>query len=125
MGASVTVPEITAYLRVAVPYTYVANEFAANNPDDCAYVRLGAGYAPSEWTSKRRPAVQVLVRAKSASKADEIARAVYADLAGKTEFSFGATRVIKSIANQSAPIYLGKDANDRTMYSLNFTLTTI
>ncbi|MDQ0168775.1 hypothetical protein J2T19_000212 [Paenibacillus tundrae] len=88
-------------------------------------MRLGAGYAPSEWTSKRRPAVQVLVRAKSASKADEIARAVYVDLAGKTEFNFGTTRVIKCIANQSAPIYLGKDANERTMYSLNFTLTTI
>ncbi|WP_434750258.1 minor capsid protein [Paenibacillus amylolyticus] len=125
MGASITVPEITAYLRGAVPYTYVANEFAANNPDDCAYVRLGAGYAPSEWTSKRRPAVQVLVRAKSASKADQIASAIYEEIAGKSEFNFGATRVVKCMANQSAPIYLGKDANERTMYSLNFTLTTI
>ncbi|MGJ0440072.1 minor capsid protein [Paenibacillus polysaccharolyticus] len=121
---SVTVPDITAYLRVAVPYTYVANEFAANNPDDCAYVRLGGGYAPSEWTNKRRPAVQVLVRAKSASKADQIARAVYDDLTNKREFKFGDTRVVHCLANQSAPIYLGKDENERTMYSLNFTLTT-
>lgn len=121
---SVAVPDINAYLRLAVPYTYVANEFATANPDDCAFVRLGAGYAPSEWSNKRRPAVQVVVRAKSANKADQIVRAIYDDLTNKREFTFGDTRVVHCFANQSAPIYLGKDENDRTMYSINFTLTT-
>lgn len=119
------VPDITAYLRVAVPFTYVANEFATGNPDDCAYVRMSGGYEPSEWTSKRRPAFQVLVRAKSPAKATQIADAIYEDMASKGEFYFGSIRVVKCRANQSSPIYLGKDTNDRTMYSLNFTLTTI
>lgn len=119
------IPDITAYLRVSVPFTYVANEFAAGNPDDCAYVRMSGGYEPSEWTSKRRPAFQVLVRAKSSAKAAQIADAIFEDLASKGEFYFGTIRVVKCRANQSSPIYLGKDANDRTMFSLNFTLTTI
>ncbi|WP_405153128.1 minor capsid protein [Paenibacillus sp. FSL K6-0108] len=123
--ATLGITDITAYLRVAVPYTYVANEFAAGNPDDCAYVRMSGGYEPSEWTSKRRPAFQVLVRAKSSAKATQIADAIYEDLASKGEFYFGTVRIVKCRANQSSPIYLGKDANDRTMYSLNFTLTTI
>ncbi|KAA8750140.1 minor capsid protein [Paenibacillus sp. UASWS1643] len=123
--ATLGIPDITSYLRVSVPFTYVANEFAAGNPDDCAYVRMSGGYEPSEWTSKRRPAFQVLVRAKSPAKATQIADAIFDDLASKSEFNFGAIRIVKCRANQSSPIYLGKDTNERTMFSLNFTLTTI
>lgn len=120
-----TITEINGYLRQAVPYTYVANEFDAANSDDCAYVRMTGGYAPSQWTSKRKPSFQIVLRAKSARTADDKANEIYAHLHGLTEVMFGNTRIIKCIADQSSPIYLGKDANGRTQYSLNFTVTTI
>lgn len=119
-----TVPAINAYLRKSVPYTYVGNEFEAENPDDCAYTRLTGGFRPSEWTTKSKPSFQVVVRGKP-SVADTKAAEIYSHLHGRTEFHIGDTRIIKCIADQSSPIYLGKDANGRAMYSLNFTATTI
>lgn len=119
-----TIPELNTYLRKAVPYAYVGNEFAASNPDDCAYTRLTGGFRPSEWTSKSRPSFQIVVRGK-ASVADKKATEIYTHLNGKGEFYIGSTRVIHCLADQSTPIYLGKDTNGRTMYSLNFTVTTI
>ncbi|WP_018755200.1 minor capsid protein [Paenibacillus terrigena] len=120
-----SITDITDYLRRSVPYTYVANEFGATDTDDCAYVRLTGGYAPSQWTSKRKPSFQIVLRAKSAKTADARANEIYEELNGKTEFSFGTNRIIKCMADQSSPIYLGKDANGRPLYSINFTVTTI
>ncbi|MFW5434354.1 minor capsid protein [Paenibacillus apiarius] len=120
-----TVPEINAYLRQVVPYNYVGNEFESGNPDDCAYTRLTGGFSPSEWTSKSKPTFQIVVRAEKASVADAKATKIYEHFNGKAEFYIGDTRIIKCLANQSSPIYLGKDANGRAMYSLNFTVTTI
>lgn len=123
--ATLSVTDITAYLRVAVPYTYAANEFAGTSPDDCAFVRLTGGFKPSEWTSKAKPSFQIVVRAKLPQTAEAQANAIYEHLHRRAEFKFGVLRVVKCLADQSAPMYLGKDANGRAVYSLNFTITTI
>ncbi|WP_314587921.1 minor capsid protein [Paenibacillus terrigena] len=120
-----SITDITGYLRQAVPFVYVPNEFSATDPDDCAYVRLSGGFRPSEWTSKRKPSIQIVLRTKQASAAEPKANAIYAGLHRKIEFDLGGTRVVSCTADQSTPIFLGKDANGRTMYSLNFTITTI
>lgn len=120
-----SVPAINAHLRQAIPYPYVGNEFEASNPDNCAYTRLTGGFRPSEWTTKSKPSFQVVVRAVKTSTADTKATEIYSHLNGKGEFYIGTTRIIKCMADQSSPIYLGKDANGRVMYSLNFTVTTI
>lgn len=122
----VSVTDVTAFLRAAFPgWTFVANEFATNNPDDCAYVRMQSGFAPSEWTTKRRPGFQIVLRAKNPQDAEARSNAIFAALHGKTEFKLGNTRVIKCTSDQSAPIYLDKDANGRTLYSLNFNITIL
>lgn len=122
-----SVSEINAYLRTipGLGLTFVGNEFSATSPDDCAYTRITGGYAPSEWTSRARPSFQIVVRTKLASAAEPKANAIFADLHRKSEFSFGSTRVVKCVADQSAPLYLGKDESGRTLYSLNFTITTV
>ncbi|AIQ13631.1 minor capsid protein [Paenibacillus durus] len=121
-----TIAETNALLRTLIPgFTFVGNEFTSANPDDCAFMRINGGSAPSEWTPKSYPSVQVVVRAKSALTAETKANEIYAALHGKTEFTVGSQRVVKCLAEQSAPWYLGKDESARTMYSLNFTLTTI
>lgn len=123
---TISVTNVTAYLRAAFPaLTFVANEFIAGNPDDCAFVRMQPGFAPSEWTTKRIPGIQIVVRAKNPGDAEARANAIFADLHGKAEFSLGRIRVIKCKSDQSAPIYLGKDESGRTEYSLNFNITIL
>ena len=120
-----TVTDITGYLRQNITYAFVANEFATGNPDDCAYVRMSGGFRPSEWTSKKRPSFQIVLRSKSAKTADDKAYEIFELLNGLTEAQVGNTRVVKCIADQSSPLPLGKDENGRALYSLNFTVTTL
>lgn len=123
---TISVTNVTAYLRAAFPgLTFVANEFAATNPDDCAFVRMQPGFAPSEWTTKRIPGFQIVIRAKNPGDAEARSNAIFAELHGKSEFMIGPVRVIKCVSDQSAPIYLGKDESQRTMYSLNFNITIL
>ncbi|OMD27497.1 minor capsid protein [Paenibacillus odorifer] len=123
--ALLTVADINAAVRLIIPgFTVVGNDFVAANPDDCAYTRITGGPPPSEWSSVAYPSVQVVIRAKSMATAEAKANAIFEALHGKAEFIIGTTRVVKCLADQSAPWYLGPDANNRTLYSVNFTLTT-
>lgn len=122
---ALTLAEINAAVRLAMPgINVVGNDFAAGNPDDCAYVRITGGGAPSEWSSVARPSFQVIIRAKSAATAETKGNALIAAMHGKTEFMIGSTRAVKCLADQAAPWYLGPDENGRALYSVNFTLTT-
>jgi hypothetical protein len=122
---ALTLAGVNETIRLAIPgFTVVGNDFAAANPDDCAYTRITGGPPPSEWSSVAYPSVQVVIRAKSTATAEAKANAIFEALHGKAEFTIGTTRVVKSLADQSAPWYLGLDANNRALYSVNFTLTT-
>lgn len=121
----ISVTDITSYLRGAVLYSYGPNEFTTTSPDDAAIVRFTGGFKPSEWTSKSKPSFQILVRAKTAQVAEKIANEIHAHLHRKAEFDLGDMRVVKCLADQSTPLYLGLDANKRTVYSINFTITTL
>jgi hypothetical protein len=121
-----TIAELNALLRTLVAgIEIVGNDFGAKNPDDCAYVRINGGGRPNEWSSVSYPSIQVVIRAKKAPDAEAKANAFFTALHNKREFAVGTTRVIRSEAEQSAPFYLGVDENSRTMYSVNFTFTTV
>lgn len=122
---SLTLAELNAAVRLAMPgITVVGNEFIAANPDDCAYVRITGGGAPSEWSSVAHPSFQVIIRSKASANAEAKGNALIAALHRKTEYMIGSTRVVKCLADQSAPWYLGPDESGRALYSVNFTLTT-
>lgn len=122
---ALTLAEINATVRSAMPgYEVVGNDFTAENPDDCAYVRITGGGAPSEWSSVAYPAFQVVIRSKKAATAEAKGNALLSALHAKTEFMIGGTRVVKCLADQSTPWYLGPDENGRALYSINFTLRT-
>ncbi|MEK3836450.1 minor capsid protein [Paenibacillus sp. FSL R7-0128] len=122
---SLTLAELNAAVRLAMPgITVVGNEFIANNPDDCAYVRITGGGAPNEWSSIAHPSFQVIIRSKASANAEAKGNALIEALHRKTEFMIGSTRVVKCLAGQSAPWYLGPDESGRALYSVNFTLTT-
>ncbi|WP_151737242.1 minor capsid protein [Paenibacillus tengchongensis] len=120
-----TIAELNALLRTLVTgITIVGNDFAAANPDDCAYTRINGGRPPNEWSSVSRPSVQIVIRAKKSPDAEAKAYAFFNALHNRQEFAVGTTRVIRSEAEQSAPFYLGTDESARTLYSVNFTFTT-
>jgi len=122
---ALTLADINAAVRLAMPgITVVGNDFITGNPDDCAYVRITGGGPPSEWSSVAYPAFQVVIRAKLAATAEAKGNALIAALHGKAEFMLGSTRVVKCLADQSIPWYLGPDESARALYSVNFTLTT-
>lgn len=121
----ITVAEVNALVRSVIPgFTVVGNEFKTDNPDDCAYTRFTGGPPPNKWSSVAHPSIQIVIRAKTSLTAETKANEVFSALHSKTEFYIGKTRVIKCLAEQPTPWYLGTDSNSRTLYSINFTLTT-
>jgi len=121
----ISINDVKTAVNNAAPFTYYPNEFPGTAPDDCGYVRLYGGFRPSQWTGKMQPTLQVVVRAKSGITAEQKAWAVYGALNGRTNYAIGTQKISSSFADQSAPLYLGVDANNRPMYSVNFTLTYI
>lgn len=121
-----TVAELKSNINAAVPYTYYANEFAAQSANDAAYVRITPGFKPSEWTNIRKPSFQVVVRGAEANgpAAETKANAIWTYYHGKRDFLVGTTRIIHCVADQSAPMYLGRDSANRPLYSVNFTFVT-
>lgn len=116
--------DLINFLKSNIAYTFIANEFSANAPDDCAVVRLTGGLPPNKWVPVYRPSFQVLVRAKSTGTAEAKAQEIYDFLHGRKFFVVGNTEILSCFSDTSTPLYLGRDSNDRTLYSLNFTCTT-
>lgn len=122
---ALTLAELNAAVRLAIPgYNVVGNDFIAGNPDDCAYVRITGGPPPKEGSSVAYPSFQVVIRSKGPATAEAKGNLLIAAFHDKTEFKIGNTRVVKCLADQSAPWYLGPDESGRALYSVNFTLTT-
>lgn len=118
---------IADYLEKHIPYTYYANEFPVNSVDGSAIVRLTGGYPPSEWSPRKQPSLQVIVRGREeeAVQTENIADQIYGFLHQKKEFTVGNTSIRRCLADQSSPIYVGRDDNDRLLYSINFTLVVM
>lgn len=66
-----------------------------------------------------RPALQILCRAKTFVDAEARAAALYAALAGVVNTDLNGTRY-QRIEPLAAPFLLERDANDRTVFALNF-----
>lgn len=119
-----TIAAIQHVLQTAVPGVHVVrNDFAAEDPADCAYVRVVGGSEPAATASIIYPGVQLMVRAEQPEIAEEQANRIFLALHGKREFQAGTVRVIHSLAKQNAPAYTGKDEQGRTLYLLHFVWT--
>ncbi|WFR64306.1 hypothetical protein P9222_09105 [Paenibacillus amylolyticus] len=49
-------------LQAEKPFRYYVNEFPSGAPDAAAWVRLTGGYPPSDWSPRKKPSMQILVR---------------------------------------------------------------
>ncbi|QNK54564.1 minor capsid protein [Paenibacillus sp. PAMC21692] len=120
-----TIAELKSYVESVVPYTYYHNEFPSSAGDNAAYVRIFGGYAPSQWLPTRRPSFQIIVRNKSGPAAESKAYELYDAFHRRASYVIGTQRIVASFADQSAPLYLGLDENNRPTYSVNFTATLV
>lgn len=119
-----TVAAIQIFLQTAVPsVSFVRNDFAAEDPADCTYVRVVGGSEPAAAAAIIHPGLQLMVRAELADTAEEFANRIFQALHGLREFQVGPVRVIHSLAKQSAPAYSGKDEQGRTLYALQLVWT--
>lgn len=113
------VEELRSYIQNSFSIPTYSNEFYTQSENNCAMVRITPGATERHVN---RLNIQILLRNESASQAEAKAWEIYQALRIKTGFFIGSTYVIQCIANQ--PLYIGKDENGRTQYSVNCNLIT-
>lgn len=114
------VQEVIDFLSSHVPNQYIANEFPDNAKDDCGVVRVDGGDSPDIYvTGFKSPSIQVLIRNRKAGEAERQAIEIWNLFHGKTHYKIGNSIVHLSRCDQSEPVYIMRDKNGRTIYSVN------
>lgn len=116
--------ELISFIKSRVPDVYYPNAFPISKSakDDCTVVKLTGGFPPSQWTGKKQPSFQVLVRGKASGVAEveERAYAIHAALLNLNNVTIGDDSVVIIRSLNSVPIFIGNDENNRPIYSMNF-----
>jgi hypothetical protein len=120
----VKVLDLITFIKGRVNGVYYPNTFpiSTKTVDDCATVKLTGGFPTDEWTGKKQPSFQVLVRGKVNGQADAEtqAYAIFDALTNLRDVMIGDESVVVIRAMNSMPIFIGNDDNYRPIYSLNF-----
>ncbi|MED3670254.1 minor capsid protein [Bacillus sp. FSL M7-0417] len=114
--------ELISFIEARVDGVYYPNRFPREAVDKCISVKLTGGFPPSQWTGKKQPSFQILVRGKAAGDAacEDKAYELYGALCNLREVTIGNDSVVIIRATNSEPLFIGYDDNDRPQYSLNF-----
>jgi hypothetical protein len=120
----VKILELISFIKTRVPGVYYPNAFPVSTsaPDICAIVKLTGGFPPSQWTGKKQPSFQILVRGKAGDTAEVETRAyaLHEALMNLQNVTMGEESIVIIRAMNSAPLYIGNDDNNRPIYSMNF-----
>jgi hypothetical protein len=120
----VKILELITFVKARVPGVYYPNAFPVSTTaaDDCSVVKLTGGFPPSQWTGKKQPSFQIIVRGKANGQAEVESRAyaIHEALMNLREVMIGAESIVIIRAVSSVPIYVGNDENNRPLYSMNF-----
>lgn len=116
--------ELTSFIETRVPGVYYPNAFPISKSavDECSAVKLTGGFPPNQWTGKKQPSFQILVRGTAAGQAEVEARAyaIHEALMNLREVTIGNESIVVIRAINSVPIFIGNDENNRPIYSMNF-----
>jgi Bacteriophage minor capsid protein len=105
-----------------------AGGFADESADTCVAVLETAGL-PGEQThdivgiAYERPGLQVLTRSKDYDTARDRARLAYDAMASVVNRLIGSTGFL-AIIPRTPPFYIGRDENERAMFSCNYDVMT-
>jgi hypothetical protein len=116
------IPELIDFIKNLVPGVYYANGFPVSSVDQCSMVKLSPGAPPDEWTGKKQPTFQILVRGKESGQTEVENRAydVHNALTNKRNVIIGNESIVIIRAINSVPFFIGNDENNRPLYSMNF-----
>ena len=121
-----TIDELKTFVHGLYPYTYYPNKFPTGAKDKCVAIKLTGGFPTDQWTGKRQPSFQVLVRGDATRDglygAEGVANAIKSELTNLSEITIGSDSVVIIRCMNSDPLYVGDDENDRPIYSLNFDM---
>jgi hypothetical protein len=118
----VRILELITFIKTRVNGVYFPNSFPISAPDACAVVKLTGGFPPSQWTGKKQPSFQILVRGntKDTSECEARAYAIYDSLINLRDVVVGDDSIVVIRAMNSVPLFIGNDENNRPIYSMNF-----
>jgi hypothetical protein len=120
----VKILELITFIKARVPGTYYPNKFPTSTsaPDACAVVKLTGGFPPDQWTGKKQPSFQVIVRGgvNGDAECETRAYAIHESLKNLREVTIGSESIVVIRTVNSVPIYVGSDENNRPIYSMNF-----
>jgi hypothetical protein len=118
----VRILELISFIKTRVNGVYYPNSFPISAPDVCAVVKLTGGFPPSQWTGKKQPSFQILVRgkAKDFAEVESRAYAIHESLMNLQGVTIGDESIVIMRAMNSVPLYIGNDENNRPIYSMNF-----
>jgi hypothetical protein len=119
---------VATYLQTGGFGTLATNlfiDFMPATPFDVTVVTGYGGKPPERIIGQKAPAydipkVQIMVRRESPSAALTAVEAIYDYLEGVSNTTVSGLNLIFIRAVQSRGLYLGKDSNNLTQYSLNF-----
>lgn len=116
------IEEVISFIHQYVPFKFYANEFPNEANQDCGFVRFNDGQPPDIYiVGFKTPNIQIVVRHKKGDEASRVAKNIWQLFHGKEHYKIGSSKVFISYCDQSEPIYVGKDKNNRTIYSINVT----
>jgi hypothetical protein len=120
----VRILELISFIKTRVNGVYYPNAFpvSAATPDVCSIVKLTGGFPPSQWTGKKQPSFQILVRGEAHEPGEVEARAyaIHEALMNLRNVTVGNESVVIMRAMNSVPLCIGNDENNRPIYSMNF-----
>ncbi|MDC3413962.1 minor capsid protein [Terrihalobacillus insolitus] len=118
------VMDVITFVSSNVPFQYFPNEFP-ESANDCGVVRIEGGQNPDIYTvGLKSPSIQVLIRHKKGEEAERLANDIWSLFHAKSHYEIGSTFIYFSSCDQSEPVFVGKDKNDRTIYSVNVSCKT-
>lgn len=124
--------DLIAYLASAGFTVYPDPNFIpANLPASkypCLFVFGTGGFAPHPYVPTERVTFQIIIKGKpyksdpyNMANAEALAKSLIRHLHRKANFTVGSVQIFSCLASQSNPIFLGRDEEDRPIFSTNFT----
>jgi len=124
--------DLIAYLTSAGFTVYPDPNFIpASLPENkypCLFVFGTGGFAPHPYVPTERVTFQIIIKGKpyksdpyNMANAEALAKSLIRHLHRKANFTVGSVQVFSCLASQSNPIFLGRDEEDRPIFSTNFT----
>lgn len=111
------------FIKQRVPFQYYTNDFPKTDNGNCGFVRFNDGAPPDLYlVGLTSPSMQIAIRHESGREAEKIANEIWKLFHAKAHFYIEDTYVHIAMCDQSMPVYVGTDGNDRSVYSINVSM---